>query len=245
MTEVNRTTAKAEVNQPAVLLVHNLHVTLHREAQANMALRGVDLEIKRGEIVALVGESGSGKSTLGLAIQGLLPAESQPIVSGTIKVNGTEVVDASAQVIRQVRHKQLGAVFQDPMTSLNPSMRIGRQLQENITDDTPPEQWLKRVGIANPEHRVRAYPHQLSGGQRQRVMIAMAMASHPALVIADEPTTALDVTVQAQILRLIRQLCHEENTAFLFVTHDLAVAATIADKIVVLYAGLVVEARSY
>lgn len=241
MTEVNQPAPRVESDSLPVLSAQNLRVTLHREAQANLALRGIDLEIKRGEIVALVGESGSGKSTLGLAIQGLLPADSRPIVSGSIKVNDAEVIGASPQTLRRIRREQLGVVFQDPMTSLNPSMRIGRQLLENITDGASPEQWLARVGIPQPDSRVRAYPHQLSGGQRQRVMIAMAMAGHPALVIADEPTTALDVTVQAQILRLIRQLCREAETAFLFVTHDLAVAATIADRIVVLYAGLVAE----
>jgi len=241
MTEINRIVSKLEPAPPAVLSVRDLRVTLHREAQANLALRGVDLEIKRSEIVALVGESGSGKSTLGLAVQGLLPTESRPVISGSIKVNDTEVTGASARTLRQLRREHLGVVFQDPMTSLNPSMRIGHQILENINDGTPPEQWLARVGIPHPQSRVRAYPHQLSGGQRQRVMIAMAMACHPSLVVADEPTTALDVTVQAQILRLIGQLCREAETAFLFITHDLAVAATIADRIVVLYAGQVVE----
>lgn len=225
----------------ATLTVRDLHVTLHREEQANLALRGLDLDIHQGEIVALVGESGSGKSTLGLAIQGLLPAESRPLVRGSIRLAGTEVVGAPAAVVRRLRREQLGAVFQDPMTSLNPTLRIGHQLRENITDSIPPEIWLERVGLDDPVNRLRAYPHQLSGGQRQRVMIAMAMACHPALVIADEPTTALDVTVQAQILRLIRRLCRQADTAFLFVTHDLAVAATIADRIVVLYAGQVAE----
>lgn len=226
---------------PPALVVRDLHVTLHRDTQVSPALRGVNLKIARGEIVALVGESGSGKSTLGLAIQGLLPAESQPHISGSIQVGGLEVAGASASTLRRLRRQYLGAIFQDPMTSLNPTMRTGQQLLENIEDGTSPAQWLARVGIASPESRLPAYPHQLSGGQRQRVMIAMAMACHPTLVIADEPTTALDVTVQAQILRLIRQLSREAKTAFLFITHDLAVAATIADRIAVLYAGQVVE----
>lgn len=229
-----------KTDQP-VLAMRDLHVTLHREHQTNLALRGVDLSIAKGEIVALVGESGSGKSTLGLAIQGLLPAESRPIVSGSVQVAGVEVVGATPRTLRILRREKLGAIFQDPMTSLNPSMRIGQQLRENISNGVRPEEWLERVGIPHPAARVRAYPHQLSGGQRQRVMIAMAMACHPALVMADEPTTALDVTVQAQILQLIRQLCREVETSFLFITHDLAVAATIAGRIVVLYAGQVVE----
>jgi peptide/nickel transport system ATP-binding protein len=221
--------------------VRNLHVTLHRDGQPILALRGVDLEIAPGEIVALVGESGSGKSTLGLAIQGLLPAESQPLVTGSIQLNGVEVVGAAAEQLRHIRREHLGAIFQDPMTSLNPSMRIGRQLLENVRDHSSPSPWLERVGIDQPEQRARSYPHQLSGGQRQRVMIAMALAGYPGLIIADEPTTALDVTVQAQVLRLMAQLGREEQIAFLFVTHDLTVAATIADRIAVLYAGQVVE----
>lgn len=221
--------------------IRNLHVTLHRDGYPIPALRGVDLDLAPGEIVALVGESGSGKSTLGLAIQGLLPAESQPRVTGSIRLNGLEVVGAPPQKLRQMRREGLGAIFQDPMTSLNPSMRVGPQVQESVSDGTSPVRWLERVGLPQPEQRVRNYPHQLSGGQRQRVMMALAMAGQPSLIIADEPTTALDVTVQAQVLRLMRQLCRESNTAFLFVTHDLAVAATLADRMAVLYAGQVVE----
>lgn len=224
-----------------VLSICNLHVTLHRDGQPIPALRGVDLDIAPGEIVALVGESGSGKSTLGLAVQGLLPAESQPQITGSIRLNGVEMVGAPPQKLRQARREILGAIFQDPMTSLNPSMRVGQQVQESVSDDTPPVRWLERVGLPQPEQHVRNYPHQLSGGQRQRVMMALAMAGQPSLIIADEPTTALDVTVQAQVLRLMRQLCRESHTAFLFVTHDLAVAATLADRMAVLYAGQVVE----
>ena len=240
MTEIDQH-PPSETAGPLVLSVRNLSVTLHREGQANPALHGITLDIRLGEIVALVGESGSGKSTLGLAIQGLLPVESRPTVHGTIQVAGTEVVGAAPATLRRLRREKLGAIFQDPMTSLNPTMRIERQLRENIQDDTPPAVWLERVGLVNATARLRAFPHQLSGGERQRVMIAMAMAGHPALVIADEPTTALDVTVQAQILRLIRRLCRQAETTFLFVTHDLAVAATVADRIVVLYAGQIVE----
>ncbi|MFN8456632.1 MAG: ABC transporter ATP-binding protein [Anaerolineae bacterium] len=231
----------AESTSHPVLSIRDLHVTLHRDGQPIPALSGVDLDIAPGEIVALVGESGSGKSTLGLAIQGLLPAESQPRVTGSIRLNGLEVVGAPPQKLRHIRREVLGAIFQDPMTSLNPSMRVGPQVQESVSDGTPPLRWLERVGLPQPEQRWRNYPHQLSGGQRQRVMMALAMASQPGLIIADEPTTALDVTVQAQVLRLMRQLCRESNTAFLFVTHDLAVAATLADRMAVLYAGQVVE----
>jgi peptide/nickel transport system ATP-binding protein len=241
MTKNSQSQMTTGFQQRTVLEVQDLHVTLHREGQPIHALRGVDLKIERGEIVALVGESGSGKSTLGLAIQALLQAESDPIVTGSIRVGGVEVLGASKKTIRELRRKRLGAIFQDPMTSLNPSMRIGQQLEENISGEMQPERWLERVGIPNPEGRLRSYPHQLSGGQRQRVMIAIAMASNPDLVVADEPSTALDVTVQAQILRLIRRLCKEEGTTILFVTHDLSVAAAVADRIVVLYAGQVAE----
>jgi len=227
--------------RPPALHVRDLHVRLHRGGAVNHALRGIDLTVAPGEIVALVGESGSGKSTLALALQGLLPAESAPQLTGSIEVGGVEVVGGTGGQLRRVRRESVGSVFQDPMTSLNPTMRIGAQLAEAITDGGDPVEHLARVGIPDPEHRSRAYPHQLSGGQRQRVMIAMAMARQPVLVVADEPTTALDVTVQARILETFRRLRDESGTAFLFVTHDLAVAAATADRIVVLYAGLVAE----
>ena len=223
------------------LEARGLTVWLHRGGRANRALRGVDLTIGRGEIVALVGESGSGKSTLGFAAQGLLPADSAPVLGGSLVVDGTEVVGADPATLRRLRRTRVGAVFQDPMGSLNPTMRIGEQVAEATPNGTAPGVWLERVGIPDPTAAVRAYPHQLSGGQRQRVMIAIAMAAGPALVVADEPTTALDVTVQARVLQLFRNLRDASGTAFLFVTHDLAVAAEIADRIVVLYGGRVVE----
>jgi len=224
-----------------VLRVRDLHVRLHRSGRANNVLRGVDLSVEPGEIVALVGESGSGKSTLGFAVQGLLPDESGPQLTGSIQVCAEEIVGASREQLRNLRRDRLGAVSQDPMTSLNPTMRVGRQIAEAVHDRTPTVDWLERVGIPDPHRRQRAYPHELSGGQRQRVMIAIAMASRPALVIADEPTTALDVTVQSRILSTFRSLRDELGTAFLFVTHDLAVAAATADRIIVLYGGRVVE----
>jgi len=225
----------------AVVEITGLHVTLHRDGVGGHVLRGIDLDLARGEIVALVGESGSGKSTLGLAIQGLLADEADPVIRGSLLVDGTEVVGASGTTLRSLRRGKLGAVFQDPSTSLDPTMRVGRQLDESIHDGTPPETWLATVGIPDPTRSVRSFPHQLSGGQRQRAMIAMAMADRPAVVVADEPTTALDVTVQAQILELFRHLRSEFGTAILFVTHDLAVAASIADRVVVMYAGRIVE----
>jgi peptide/nickel transport system ATP-binding protein len=224
-----------------ILQVRDLDVTLHRDGRAIHALRGVSLEIRPREIVALVGESGSGKSTLGLAIQGLLPRESDPIVTGSVLVDGQEMVGAPAGAALRVRRFDVRSIFQDPMSSLNPTMRVGKQVVEVSRDGQSAVQWLERVGVPDARERVRAFPHQLSGGQQQRAMIAMAMTAQPRLIIADEPTTALDVTVQAQILELFRQLRDEHQSGFLFVTHDLAVASAIADRIMVLYAGRVVE----
>jgi peptide/nickel transport system ATP-binding protein len=224
-----------------VLDVTNLSVTLYRNGRAHAVLDGISLEVRRGEIVAMLGESGSGKSTLGLAVMGLLPADAEPEVSGSIAIDSIELLGGDALRWRTVRRERLGTVFQDPIGSLNPSIRIGTQLAEAITDGTPPAKWLGRVGIPDPESRLQAYPHQLSGGQCQRVMIAMAVAKRPGLIIADEPTTALDVVVQAQILELLRRLAREDGIAMLFVTHDLAVAAALADRIVVMHAGRLVE----
>ena len=222
-----------------VLTIHDLHVSFTMPTGVTPAVRGIDIEMRRGEILAVVGESGSGKSTVGLAILGLLAGNAE--IRGSIVLDGHEIVGAPREVSRSIRRTNVRAVFQDPMTSLNPTMRVGHQLEEGITDDTSPEEWLRLVGITEPARRLRAFPHQLSGGQRQRVLVAMAMAGRPSLVVADEPTTALDVTVQKQILRLFRRLRDERGTAFLFVTHDLSVASDIADHIVVLYAGRVAE----
>jgi peptide/nickel transport system ATP-binding protein len=225
----------------SALNIVDLSVTLHRDGQPHRVLEQITFQVRRGEIVALLGESGSGKSTLALAAVGLLPANSHPIVRGTIAIDGLSLEDATQEDWRRVRAERLGIVFQDPIGSLNPSLRIGAQLAETIVDGTPPRQWLERVGIADAAARVRAYPHELSGGQCQRVMIAMAVAKRPRLIIADEPTTALDVVVQAQILDLLRRLAREEGIAMLFVTHDLAVASTLADRIAVMHGGCLVE----
>ncbi|HEX4507135.1 MAG TPA: ABC transporter ATP-binding protein [Alphaproteobacteria bacterium] len=226
---------------PPVLRVADLSVALHRDGRAHAVLDRISLEVRRGEIVAMLGESGSGKSTLGLAVMGLLPSEAAPTVSGSVAVDGIELLGGDALRWRTVRCERLGTVFQDPIGSLNPSLRIGAQLAEAAPDGTPPARWLERVGIPDPESRLMAYPHQLSGGQCQRVMIAMAVAKRPGLIIADEPTTALDVVVQAQILDLLRRLAREDGIAMLFVTHDLAVASALADRIVVMHAGRLVE----
>ncbi|MFM7717949.1 MAG: dipeptide ABC transporter ATP-binding protein [Actinomycetota bacterium] len=221
--------------------IRGLHVWLEREGNRNHVLRGVDLDVRAGEIVALVGESGSGKTTLGYAVQGLLDASSVPTVEGSIVVDGVEVVGADDASLRDLRRRAIGAVFQDPSLSLDPTMRVGRQLREAIADGTSTERWLERVGLPDPARCARAYPHELSGGQRQRAMIAMAAADDPVLIVADEPTTALDVTVQAQILALFGELRRSSDTAMVFVTHDLAVAGAIADRIAVMYAGRIVE----
>ena len=224
-----------------LLSLRGLAVTLHRNGQGSRVLDGIDLDVAPGEIVALVGESGSGKSTIGLAVQGLLAADAAPIVGGAIRLLGTELVDASPAVMRAMRRETVRAVFQDPMGALDPTMTIRRQMAEAVREPAESASWLARAGLSDPERILASYPHTLSGGQRQRVLIAMAMAAGPALLIADEPTTALDVTVQAQILDLIRDLCRERGTAVLFITHDLGVAASLADRIVVLYGGRVVE----
>src|SRR5258707_10343551 len=229
-------------NEPElVAAVRDLHLTFRRGGRPLRALRGVSLELQRGEIVGLVGESGSGKSVLGLSLLGLLPTAPAPEITGEALVEGVDMLRASSTLRRQTRRRHLGAVFQDPMTSLNPTMRVGRQLAEVAGSSQEAIRLLDAVGVPEAKRRLRAYPHELSGGLRQRVMIAMAVAGEPALVVADEPTTALDVTVQAQILELIRNLRDETGCTFLLVTHDLGVAADIADRIAVLYGGRMAE----
>jgi peptide/nickel transport system ATP-binding protein len=227
--------------EPALVSVEDLHVSFTRGDEDVCALRGVSFELRPGEILGLVGESGSGKSVLGLTLLGLLPQRPAPTVTGRAVVCGTDMVAATAEETRLVRRAHLGAVFQDPMTSLNPTMRIGAQVVEAAGSTTEAIRLLDAVGVPDPARRFKAYPHELSGGLRQRVMIAMAVAGSPALVIADEPTTALDVTVQAQILELLATLRDELGSSFILVTHDLGVAAQVADRIAVLYGGRLAE----
>jgi peptide/nickel transport system ATP-binding protein len=222
-----------------VATIDGLRVTFRRNGRDVHALRAVSLQIAPGEILGLVGESGSGKSVLGFSILGLLPKHAQ--VDGTVTVAGSDMVKGDAKALRKVRRLDLGAVFQDPMTSLNPTTRIGRQVAEAAGSDEEALRLLTAVGIPEPKRRMRAYPHELSGGLRQRVMIAIAIAGNPELIIADEPTTALDVTVQAQVLRLLRRLRDEIGCSIVFITHDLGVAAQISDRIAVLYAGRIAE----
>ncbi|MCW2591537.1 MAG: oligopeptide/dipeptide transporter, ATPase subunit [Mycobacterium sp.] len=222
-----------------VATVADLSVTFRRNGRDVQALRGVSLAIAPGEILGLVGESGSGKSVLGFTLLGLLPKQAK--VDGTVFVTGSDMVNGDAKALRKVRRLDLGAVFQDPMTSLNPTMRIGKQVAEAAGSDEEALRLLTAVGIPEPKRRMRAFPHELSGGLRQRVMIAIAIAGDPELIIADEPTTALDVTVQAQVLRLLGRLRDEIGCSIVLITHDLGVAAQISDRIAVLYAGRIAE----
>jgi len=232
----------ARTGEP-VARVRDLHVSLARGGVRSAVLRGIDLDVLPGEVLAMVGESGSGKSVLGLTLMGLLPEASAPQVTGEVVVAGTAMAPGAGTEAarRQVRRVHLGAVFQDPMTSLNPTMRVGAQIAEAAGSDDEVQRLLRAVGVPSPEQRARAYPHELSGGLRQRVMIAMAVAGRPSLVIADEPTTALDVTVQAQVLDLLRSLRDELGCSVLMVTHDLGVAGQVADRIAVMYAGRLAE----
>ena len=213
------------------------------------AVNGVTFSIDRGEILAVVGESGSGKSVTSLSIMRLLQKPGH-VASGSITFDGTDLLALSEKEMQQVRGQKISMIFQEPMTTLNPVYRVGDQIVEAIqthTDMKKNEAWeravemLRVVGIPSPEDRARDYPHQMSGGMRQRVMIAMALACNPELLIADEPTTALDVTIQAQILDLIYKLRDEFNMAVLFITHDLGVVSEVADRVVVMYCGQVVE----
>ena len=233
------TRSRSDGTGEAVATIDDLHVTFHRAGRAIHAVRGVSLDIRAGEILGLVGESGSGKSVLGLSLLGLHGERAD--VRGRVLVCGQDMVTSTPAQRRAVRRTQLGAVFQDPMTSLNPTMRVGRQVAEAAGSSAEAERLLAAVGIPDPHARMSSYPHELSGGLRQRVMIAMAVAGGPALVVADEPTTALDVTVQAQVLRLLRSLRDDLGCSVLIITHDLGVAAQIADRVAVMYAGRLAE----
>lgn len=220
-------------------MVDDLSVTFRREGRAIYALRGVSLDVRQGEILGLVGESGSGKSVLGLSLLGLLAEDA--VTSGRALVHGEDMLTAPGPVRRRIRRDHLGAIFQNPMTSLNPTMRIGAQVVEAAGSAQEAARLLRAVGVPDAERRMASFPHELSGGLRQRVMIAMAVAGRPALIVADEPTTALDVTVQAQVLTLLRSLRDEVGCGFLLITHDLGVAAQVADRVAVMYGGRLAE----
>ncbi len=232
-----------------VLTVRGLTTVFGTANHELRALDGVDLTVNAGEIVALVGESGSGKSLTGFSINGLLPGDAR-VTGGSIHLEETDLRNLSPRQMRQMRGRRVGMIFQDPMMTLNPVLRVETQMRDALRAHNPlPRQAararlveaLSEVGIAAPEQRLRAWPHELSGGMRQRVAIATALLHSPQLVIADEPTTALDVTIQGQILALAQRLCRERGTALIWITHDLAVVAGIADRVSVMYAGRVVE----
>jgi len=219
----------------------DLNVTFKRGGMALPAVRGVSLDVAAGEILAVVGESGSGKSVLGLAMLGLIGGDPPAEVTGRAEVCGMDMVAASPRERRATRRRHLGAVFQDPMTSLNPTMRVGRQVEEAAGSTDEARRLLDLVGVPEAGRRMRSYPHELSGGLRQRVMLAMAVAGQPDLVIADEPTTALDVTVQAQILALLRDVRDEVGCSFVLITHNIGVATQVADRVAVMYGGRLAE----
>ena len=229
--------------------IQNLHLSFFTPAGEVKALNDVTIFMDEGEVLGIVGESGSGKSVTASAIMGIT-ADPGRIVSGTVLFNGHNIGELSEKELRGIRGKEVSMIFQDPMTSLNPVYTIGNQIEESIllhTEKTKAEareraiELLRLVGINEPEKRIKQYPHELSGGMRQRVMIAIALACEPKLLIADEPTTALDVTIQAQILELIMELKEKLGMAVILITHDLGIVSSMCDRIAVMYAGKVIE----
>ncbi|WP_152397534.1 ABC transporter ATP-binding protein [Paenibacillus guangzhouensis] len=233
-----------------VLSIEKLETEFKTDAGTFKTVDGVTFYVAAGETLGVVGESGCGKSVTSLSVMGLLPKKIGRVREGAIRFHGQNLLEKSEREMRAIRGNRIAMIFQEPMTSLNPVFRIGDQLAESISlhmklrrKDAMKRavEMLTKVGIPNPETVVREYPHQLSGGMRQRVMIAMAMSCNPEVLIADEPTTALDVTIQAQILDLMRKLQEEEQTAIVLITHDLGVVAEMCHRVVVMYAGQVVE----
>lgn len=232
-----------------LLKVNNLHTYFATPNGIIPSVNGVSFDMKEGEKLAIVGESGSGKSVTSLSIMGLIESPGK-IVNGQIQFKDKELTKLREEEYRNLRGNEIAMIFQEPLSSLNPLFTVGNQISESVILHQKVNkkiariksiEMLKHVGIPRPEKVYDAYPHVLSGGMRQRVMIAMALSCHPQLIIADEPTTALDVTIQAQILNLMRQLNKEQGTAILLITHDLGVVAEMADKVIVMYAGQVVE----
>ena len=233
----------------ALLHVENLRVEIPLGQDTLHAVRGLDFQVERGEMLCIVGESGCGKSLTSLALMDLLPRKARRTAK-TLSLDGIDMLTQSGRQMCDLRGNRLAMIFQEPMTSLNPAYSIGDQLSEVLTRHRKVSrkealqraaQMLEKVGISNAGERLRQYPHQLSGGLRQRVIIAMALMCEPDVIIADEPTTALDVTIQAQILSLIANLQTETGTAMILITHDLGVVAEVADEVMVMYAGRVVE----
>ncbi|KMO16440.1 ABC transporter ATP-binding protein [Methylobacterium indicum] len=236
------------MTQP-VLSVRDLRVEFATRRGVLTALDGVSFEINRGEVLGVVGESGAGKSVTGSAVIGLIDPPGR-IAGGEIRLNGERIDNLPPEAMRKVRGKRIGMIFQDPLTSLNPLYRVGRQIEETIRTHTDLSakaarqraiDLLAEVGIPAPERRIDGFPHEFSGGMRQRVVIALALAAEPELIIADEPTTALDVSVQAQIITLLKRLGRDHGTAVMLITHDMGVIAEAADRVAVMYAGRVAE----
>ena len=232
-----------------ILSIENLRIHFETFAGEVQAIRGVNLKLEKGETLALVGESGSGKSVTAKSVMKLL-SNNAVVKEGTIIFKGENILEKSERDMQSIRGKKIAMIFQDPMTSLDPTMKIGKQITEVIIKhekaskeeaDKRAEELLELVGISNAKERMKQYPHQFSGGQRQRIVIAIALACNPDVLIADEPTTALDVTIQAQILELLKELQQQFQMAIIFITHDLGVVANVADRVAVMYAGKVVE----
>ena len=232
-----------------LLEVENLRVEFPTRRGVLVAVDGISFAIEEGEVLGVVGESGAGKSLTGMSIIGLLEPPGR-IAEGRVRLDGRRIDNLAPEAMRRIRGKQIGAVFQDPLTSLNPLYTIGRQLVETISTHldlgeraarSRALELLSEVGIPAPERRIDSYPHEFSGGMRQRVVIALALAANPRLLIADEPTTALDVSIQAQIIALLKRLCREHGTAVMLVTHDMGVIAETADRVAVMYAGRIAE----
>lgn len=233
-----------------ILEVKDLNISFHTFAGEVKAIRGVSFDLLKGETLAIVGESGSGKSVTTKSIMRLLPEHNSEIKGGEILFDGKDLTKLSDKQMQKIRGKEISMIFQDPMTSLNPTMKIGNQIMEplikhqNMSRHAARQravELLKLVGIPKPEIRIDQYPHQFSGGMRQRVVIAIALACNPKVLIADEPTTALDVTIQAQILELMKDLQKKIDTSIIFITHDLGVVANVADRVAVMYGGKIVE----
>ncbi|WP_209123638.1 ABC transporter ATP-binding protein [Alkalihalobacillus sp. BA299] len=241
------------VDQSTLLKVEDLEVAFYSSSNTVKAVNGISFNLKRSETIGIVGESGSGKSVTATSILGLLPPRTSKIEKGSITFEGKNLVSLPAKQMRKIRGNEISMIFQDPMTSLNPVFTIGNQLVEviclhqNVSKKEGMQraiEMLRLVGIPEPEKRIKQYPHEFSGGMRQRAMIAIALACQPKLLIADEPTTALDVTVQAQILNLMKDLQEKLETAIILITHDLGVVWENCDKVIVMYAGNAVEATS-
>ncbi len=235
---------------PPLLEVNSLRTYFNTPAGLSRAVDGVSFALLPGETMAIVGESGSGKSITALSIMQLVPEPAGFIESGTIQFNGKDLLDLTWEQMRSIRGRQISMIFQEPMTSLNPVFTIGFQIREAMLTHgkyrgdaatARAHSLLERVGMNSPDKVLRQYPHELSGGMRQRVMIAIALANEPQLLLADEPTTALDVTIQAQILTLLRDLQRDTGMSMLLITHDLGIVSQVADKVAVMYAGQIVE----